>query len=50
MEKLSVVFACAALLAACGPRETVPAAPDYADATMWITRDGDPDGTGADVV
>ena len=49
MEKLLAVFACAALVVACGPRETVPAAPDYADATMWITRDGDPDGTGADV-
>ena len=47
MEKLLAVFACAALVVACGPRETVPAAPDYADATMWITRDGDPDGTGA---
>ena len=49
MEKLLAVFACAALVVACGPRETVPAVPDYADATMWITRDGDPDGTGADV-
>ena len=49
MEKLFAVLACAAFVAACGPRETVPAAPDYADATMWITRDGDPDGTGADV-
>ena len=27
----------------------IPKAPDYADATMWITADGDPDGTGADV-
>jgi len=27
----------------------VPKAPDYADATMWYTEDGDPDGTGADV-
>ncbi|MBR2746993.1 MAG: DUF3089 domain-containing protein [Bacteroidales bacterium] len=49
MDKHFAVIACVALLAACGPRETVPAAPDYADATMWITRDGDPDGTGADV-
>ena len=38
-----------ALLASCGPRETIPAAPDYADAAMWITEDRDPDGTGADV-
>ena len=29
--------------------EFVPAAPDYADTTLWITVDGDPDGTGADV-
>ncbi|MBR5256025.1 MAG: DUF3089 domain-containing protein [Bacteroidales bacterium] len=49
MEKLFAAFACAVLLAACGPRETIPAAPDYSDATMWITEDGDPDGTGADV-
>ena len=49
MEKLFAAFACAVLLAACGPRETIPAAPDYTDATMWITEDGDPDGTGADV-
>ena len=27
----------------------IPQAPDYADATMWITEDGDADGTGADV-
>ena len=27
----------------------IPKAPDYADATMWYTVDGDPDGTGADV-
>ena len=30
-------------------RTLVPKAPDYADATMWYTEDGDPDGTGADV-
>ena len=37
--------------AACGQRErtVVPKAPDYTDATMWYTADGDPDGTGADV-
>ncbi len=27
----------------------VPQAPDYSDPTMWITEDGDADGTGADV-
>ena len=27
----------------------VPLAPDYSDPTMWITEDGDVDGTGADV-
>ncbi len=29
--------------------EIIPQAPDYADPTMWITADGDPSGTGADV-
>ena len=27
----------------------IPQAPDYNDATMWVTADGDPDGTGADI-
>ena len=27
----------------------IPQAPDYSDPTMWITEDGDADGTGADV-
>ena len=27
----------------------VPLAPDYSDPMMWITEDGDADGTGADV-
>ena len=27
----------------------IPQAPDYADTTMWITEDGDPEGTGADI-
>ena len=48
MRKITILAA-AALALACGPRETVPAPPDYADPSMWITRDGDPDGTGADV-
>ena len=29
--------------------ELIPLAPDYADPTMWITADGDTEGTGADV-
>ena len=37
-------------MASCkGPASIVPKAPDYKDATMWYTADGDPDGTGADV-
>ena len=27
----------------------IPQAPDYNDAAMWITADGDTDGTGADI-
>jgi len=27
----------------------IPKAPDYGDATMWVTADDDPDGTGADI-
>ena len=27
----------------------IPQAPDYNDATMWVTTDGDTDGTGADI-
>lgn len=27
----------------------IPQAPDYSDSTMWITRDADKDGTGADI-
>ena len=30
-------------------RTVTPKAPDYRDATMWITADEDPDGTGADI-
>ena len=29
--------------------EFIPKAPDYDDATMWVTADGDNDGTGADI-
>lgn len=30
-------------------QQYIPLAPDYSDATMWVTADGDTDGTGADV-
>ena len=41
---------CLVFLSSCRRAATiVPKAPDYADATMWYTVDGDPDGTGADV-
>ena len=43
------VLAFVVLMAACSRSEVVPKAPDYTDDTMWITEDGDPDGTGADV-
>ena len=49
MDKRLILSTCLILLAACTPKEAVPTAPDYADPAMWITRDGDPDGTGADV-
>jgi hypothetical protein len=49
MKKHSLFLLLVAGLAACAPKETVPAAPDYTDDTMWITEDDDPDGTGADV-
>ena len=49
MMKRILLLALPALVAACGAKEAVPAAPDYADGSMWITRDGDPQGTGADV-
>ena len=29
--------------------ELIPQAPDYNDAAMWVTADGDIDGTGADI-
>ncbi len=31
------------------PSQFIPAPPDYTDPVMWITRDEDPDNTGADV-
>ena len=27
----------------------IPQAPDYSDTTMWVTADGDTEGTGADI-
>ena len=32
-----------------GQAQYIPQEPNYADTTMWITADGDPQGTGADV-
>lgn len=51
MKKLSLSLLLVVGLSACAPKEKeiVPAAPDYTDDTMWITEDGDPDGTGADI-
>ena len=51
MKRLFTVILLLAAVTACKPKPTelIPKAPDYNDATMWITRDGDPDGTGADV-
>ena len=52
-SKLIILLASVILFApaAAGQRErtVTPKAPDYKDATMWYTEDGDPDGTGADV-
>ena len=31
------------------PAQFIPKAPDYNDTSMWITEDGDPEGTGADI-
>lgn len=36
-------------VASADAQEFVPKAPDYADSTMWITEDRDPEETGADV-
>ena len=49
MKKSITILFFAISLAACSPKEVVPAAPDYSDGTMWVTEDDDPDGTGADV-
>ena len=41
------------LLAVCfesyGQTEVIPEAPDYSNPEMWITKDADPEGTGADI-
>ena len=49
MKKTILSLAFVAGLVACTQKEVVPAAPDYADETMWISEDDDPEGTGADV-
>ena len=51
MKKVLTAVFMLLLLAGCGKRsaEVVPKAPDYADPTMWVTRDGDPQENGADV-
>ena len=45
----SILLFCSLLTSCKGPTTIIPKAPDYTDATMWYTVDGDPDGTGADV-
>ena len=49
MNRAILFLILAAGVSACSSREVVPSAPDYADDTMWITEDADPEGTGADV-
>ena len=46
-----LVILCGTAACSAGKKDKtiIPMAPDYTDATMWITADGDPDGTGADV-
>ena len=45
----SILLFCSLLTSCKGPTTIIPKAPDYKNATMWYTVDGDPDGTGADV-
>ena len=49
MNKPILFLVLAAGLVACRQKEVIPAAPDYADPTMWITANEDPEGTGADI-
>ena len=49
MRKGTLQFMLGAMLIICGTTAFVPQAPDYSDPAMWITTDGDADGTGADV-
>ena len=49
MNKPILLLVLAASLVACRQKEVIPAAPDYADPTMWITANEDPEGTGADI-
>ena len=57
---LAILICCTAACASCTAKDDntsgttnapqyIPQAPDYSDATMWVTADGDTDGTGADV-
>lgn len=50
MKRLSIVFMLM-LAVACRQNRcvVVPEAPDYSDPVMWITADGDSEGTGADI-
>lgn len=50
MKKIGLFILAAILLcSAIGQQTIVPKAPNYIDSTMWVTRDADPEGTGADV-
>ena len=51
MKRFLTVLLLIWAVAGCRPcsNELIPKAPDYTDSTMWVTRDGDPEGTGADV-
>jgi len=48
MKRISFLFLLPVLLAGCCA-DVIPPAPDYSDESLWITRDEDPDGTGADI-
>ncbi len=50
MKKIGLFILAAILLCSAIEQQTiVPKAPNYIDSTMWVTRDADPEGTGADV-
>ena len=48
MKRIKQLLIAACLIIVCSAG-VIPQAPDYADTTMWITEDGDTEGTGADV-